>query len=1182
MLLTLSCEEQTMPFCSIREAGMRRGIRCFLWFLCITGVLGLVTPLMAQIDRGTIQGLVKDPSGAVIPGAKVKIIQTATNSTYELVTNSDGLYIAPNLPVATYRVVIQAEGFSTFSREPVEVRAQVQVRVDAELQIGMVTEISMVTAEAPLLDVSATSNSTALPSATVEKLPLIVSVYQRSITDLLQNLPGFTSGDSFVPRSTGGAAGDTEVFLDGGPASEWGIARGGYSEISPLIEQVGEFSVVANGFNAEYGGFGNWFTNVTIKSGTNQLHGSIFDHLGNSALNSKEFFAKDVTPFSQNEGGFTLGGPVVIPKVYNGRDKTFFFGSLGLFYSRMGASGSLVTIPSLKERAGDFSELGVTIYDPETTRTGEGGAIVRDPFKDNIIPSERISDASKKIMEYLPPPDMPGVTNNFLSRANDKWPYLNVYSPLIKVDHSLSDKQKLSVMYSKRINHRIIWEVGRIPQPVWGETQTNPIDHWTDQLANSWKVRLNHDYIITNTVMNHFTFSADNYYNRGANKTVGQGWDQKLGIQGIPADDGSFPSISFSGGVGAPAAFGRSYDEDWLEHRFGFIENLSWIRGKHTMKFGFSVQLNNEDRHFGGESGSFTFSNSSTATTADQNAGSAFASFLLGAVNQASAYISLATQLRFRQYAIFAQDEWRATKNLTVSYGLRWDYNSPMYEVNDYMTSFQPDIPNAGAGNLPGALAYAGTGTGKIGGQFQDPWRKGFGPRLGIAYQLHEKTIVRASAGIVYSNSGNVQPFLTTGALGYSGTPTFSSADGFTPIFYWNEEPFPQNFKKPPLIDPTFLNGQAISYIPRDAARLPQIVNWSLVVQHELLPNFSLEASYLGSRSTHLTVGSGVSQFNYVPEDKLGLGFLLIQPINSPWAQAAGFKEPYPGFAEQQGANTVAQSLKPYPQYTFVQGDVALLPIGKGSYHSLQLKATKRFSKGLSALGFFTWAKGLTNASGGSTTYANFAEGSRQYPGYNPTAIDPGIPAAIFGLNFSYDLPFGKNRHFLGSASRLVDSLVGGWTVTGFLRYQSGAALQVWGINPFAGTLGYSSFIPMVYANYNGKPVYAKTDFSTWNPYSDVYLNPEAFTSPALFSFGNTARYLDWARGPWMKSESFSVSKALAITERVNFRLGADFVNPFNIVRWGNPSTMVGIPTFGQITTTQGSRKIQINMALDF
>ncbi len=310
---------------------MLHTIQRYIRLLCVAGVLWSAIPLFAQIDRGTIEGLVKDPSGAVIPGASVKIIQTATNSTYDLITNGEGLYIAPNLPAATYKVVIQAEGFSTFSREPVEVRAHVKVRVDAVLQIGAMSQVSTVTAEAPLLDISATSNSTGLQSEAVEKLPLIVSVYQRSITDLLQNLPGFTSGDSFVPRSSGGAAGDTEVFLDGGPASEWGIARGGFSEISPLIEQVGEFSVVANGFNAEYGGFGNWFTNVTIKSGTNRLHGSIFNHLGNSALNAKDFFAKEVPPFRQTAGGFTHAGPVVIPGIYIRKGQNLLFRQPGAF-----------------------------------------------------------------------------------------------------------------------------------------------------------------------------------------------------------------------------------------------------------------------------------------------------------------------------------------------------------------------------------------------------------------------------------------------------------------------------------------------------------------------------------------------------------------------------------------------------------------------------------------------------------------------------------------------------------------------------------------------------------------------------------------------------------------------------------------------------------------------------------
>jgi hypothetical protein len=353
-----------------------------------------------------------------------------------------------------------------------------------------------------------------------------------------------------------------------------------------------------------------------------------------------------------------------------------------------------------------------------------------------------------------------------------------------------------------------------------------------------------------------------------------------------------------------------------------------------------------------------------------------------------------------------------------------------------------------------------------------------------------------------------------------------------------------------------------------------------LVIQRELARNLSLEVSYLGNRSTHLTMGSSGTQINYVPKDKLSLGGLLLAPL-----AVTGRPEPFPGFNNQQGANTVAQSLKPYPQYTSVTSDVVLLPQGKGSYHSLQVKATKRFSQGLSGLVFFTWAKGLSNASGGSTTYANFAEGFRQYPGENPTSIDPGVPAAIFGLNFSYDLPFGKGRRFLKSANRVVDSVLGGWTVSGFMRYQSGVALNITAFNFFATTLGYASpplNLPFEYANYLGENPYGKKDFSHWDYINDRYLNSAAFSSPNAFTLGNTARYLDWVRGPSSKSESLSFLKSVSISEGVKLTLGADLVNPFNIVRWGNPSTIVGLPTFGQITTTQGARQIQINMGLNF
>ncbi|HWR14936.1 MAG TPA: TonB-dependent receptor [Terriglobales bacterium] len=1143
-------------------------------------LIAVASPCVAQTDRGTIEGLVTDQSGAVVPGASVQIVQTQTNTARDYTTNNEGLYTAPNLPLGTYKVVVKKQGFGALVRDRIEIRPNVKVRVDMSLTPGAVQQEVTVSSEAPLLDVSTTSNTAGLGEKLVNDLPVINPAYQRSVTQLLNNLPGSTNSGDFVTKLNGGAAGDLEVYLDGAPGSEWGIARGGFSEVSPAIEQVGEFSVASNGFNAEYGGFGNSVVNVTIKSGTSQLHGSVWDHLSNDALNAKNYFATGVTPFKQNEGGFTLGGPIVIPRVYNGKNKTFFFGSLNLFRSRVGASGNLITVPTARmlgrsNPAGDFdfSELGVPIYDPTTG----------NPFPGNIIPHNRISPAAAEIVPFIPSPDMPGIVNNFHSAVAPNWPWLNSYTTVVKVDHSLSNTQKVSVTYQNGIKHRVIWEQGLGPHPVWGADQTNPLDHVTDQIANNWKFRFNHDYIISPTLINHVVFSVDSYKNRGANKTAGQGWDNQLGITGIPADDGSFPAINFSGGVAAPINFGRSYDEDWREKRFFISENITWIHGKHTFKFGGEWGRNHEDRRFGGASGTFTFSNNATGLPSVPNSGSSFASFLLGRVTQASAYIPLETRLRFNKYGLFAQDEWKVTNSLTISYGLRWDYMPPMYEVDDFLTSFDPNLPNPGAGGRLGALAYAGKdGYNRT---FQDPWRRGFGPRLGIAYQLSEKTVVRASSGIVYANSGNQVPFTTTGADGYTALPTFNSPDGgYTPVFLMGTESFPQNFNMPPVIDPSFLNGQAISYIPRTADRLPQIVNWNLAIQRELIPNLSLEVAYQGSRSTHLTLGSGSSQINYLPASNLGLGFLLLQPITSPAVVGAGYTAPYANFNTDfpNGTNTLAQALKPYPQYQNVRSNVALLPEGKASFHSLQMKATQRYSRGLVGTFYFTWMKSITNANGGNTTYANFAEGFLQYPGDRSTFVDPGTPKFVFGASYSYDLPFGHGKTFLKDAPKAVDLVLGGWTLSGSLRYQSGAPLQIAAINPFAATFGYSDYFPGVYVNWNGQ-----------NPYGDTsdpnnYLNPAAFSAPPFFAFGDAPRFWSNITSPWLKQESLSLRKTFQLTERLKFELGADATNPFNIVRWGSPNTTFGVaggsalPTFGKITTTQGARQMQINMKLAF
>ncbi len=1134
----------------------------------------------AQIDRGTIEGLVTDPTGLAIPEAKIQVVGVGTNSALELSTNGEGLYNAPNLPAGTYRIIFEKAGFSTITREPVEVRPRQSIRVDASLQPGAVNQSINVSAEAPLLDTAAINNAAGFQQDMIQQLPVIVVGTKRDVTGFLNNLPGTTNANTFTPSVNGAPLGKTEAFLDGAPASQR-IFVGAFSENGPMMEQVGEVSIVANAFNAEYGGFGSWFSNVTIRSGNNQLHGSVFDHLGNDKLNARSFFQPRRTPYRQNEGGFTLGGPLVIPGVYNGHDKTFFFGSLGVFYSRYGASGNIITVPTQQFVKGDFSALTnaagqIPIFDPLSSVPDGNGSVVRTQFPSNIIPQSRITAIGRTAAQYLPAPTLPGIVNNFNSKAATNWPYYNTYVPLIKIDHSISSKQKLQGSYTYQKRPRVIWSGGLTDAPTWGQPQTNPLDNVFDQIANSWKIRLNHDYVISPSMINHITVSVDRYYNLGLNKTNGQGWDQKMGILGIPADTGAFPQVNFSGGAVNPAQLNRGYDENWHDLRYSFIENLTWIRGKHTLKAGFEIDRDRINRRFlGGAQGIFTFTNSLTSQPNSPNYGtwgSSYASFLLGAVGTASADIQPKWGARFLRYGLFIQDEWRATRKLTASYGLRWDYNPPFSEVHDRISSFQPNLANPAAGGRLGALAFIGSGTGRIGGDFQDSWKKGFGPRLGLAYQADAKTVIRASGGIYYSASGNSAVVPTAG---FSNTPSFSSGDGYTPLYYLDSGTFPQTFQYPPSLDPSFSNGLAIAYIPRTGTRLPQTVSWTFGVQREIARQTTIEANYIGSRSTHLGLASN---YNYMPLSGLSYGSLLLQPITSAAASAAGFTSPYPAFASQRGANTVFQSLRPYPQYTGVTTGSGVFvggagaggvgdPVGQSKYNSLQVKVNRRFNQGLTLFGFVTWSKGFTKV-------------LDQFPGQRIYQLDA-QPATTFSLSWVYQLPFGKGTTF-DLRNRIGNAVVGGWKINGFVKYASGMPLNIAGAGGNLAAVGYTQRANVI----SGVSPYLVTDPGQFDPATSRYFNAAAFAASTGFNFGNLSPNPSWVRGFWNKQEALTLARTFRFKERYSFDLSADALNPFNLVRFSDPVAGVGLNRlsagFGTVTAAQPGRTIQINAAFKF
>jgi hypothetical protein len=1133
--------------------------------------LTAASPIFGQADRGTIEGIVSDTEGAPIPAARVLIRRLETSDEILLSTNDSGRYVVPNLPIGLYRITADKDGFRTTEFDNLRLPSRATVRADFSLQVGSLTARIEVLSEAPMLDHSTPSLGAQLTTRQIHDSPVIVTGRKRDITAFLQLLPGVTTASTWAARVNGSNPGNSEVFLDGAPASQ-SNARGGIQENGPAVEQVGEFSVVTNPIDAEFGRTGSWFTNVTIRSGTNQLHGGLFDYLDNDAFNARSFFQKSRTRIRQTEGGLALGGPVYVPKFFNRPNRTFFFFGQQLVFWNQSAGGTLLTAPRDDFRGGDFSNLRngtggvVPIYDPASSRSDGAGGVVRDQFPGNRLPANRVSTASQRILAMMPEPDLPAEqVSNFYSRTGGGR-YRNYVSTL-KLDHSFSTRHKIAVTYSDQYNPRVIAGQGwGLASPLEGGQSPKSIHDRT--------VRVNYDYIARANLLNHVTVGMDRYRNRTQQLSQFEGWNTKLGIQGILWDQGAFPAINFSGGVANPRALGGPDFSTNATGRITVTDTLTWIKGRHTLKFGgnyWPEYANAREGYL--SSGNFAFTN---LTTSQPNSpqysslGSSFASFLLGGVSSAGIAEPYARGARYRSGGAFAQDGWRATGKLTLSYGLRWEWNSAPFEPNGTASGFDPGVSNPAAGGRPGALVFAGSGPGRSGSRaLSQGWHRGFGPRLGMAYALQPKTVAKASFSVYYAPGFRTRLI----AYGFNNGYKLSSSTGYDAAYNWNNS-FPQDFPRAPFIDPSYQNDQAVSSILPSTSRMPQIATWTVGVQRAITPNLALEATYIGSHSTHLILSMSQSNLNTLDAGYLSLGSLLFQDIAAPAASSAGIAPPYATFTGQRN-RTVGQSLRPYPQYLDVTEEWS--PQGVARYHSLQIKATRRYSTGLTLLAFYTWSKNMTNVEGGPIDLGP-TDGAIQYPRNraNEVSVSTDGPPHVFVASGTYELPFGPGKRFLNRKTSAA-WLYGGWQATFLCRYSDGLPLTVTSGNPLA-ALGY----PNMRANYVGGAVHATTNPRTFDPARDTYLNASAFAAPSTFQLGNTARALDWARGFSQKSEAASISKTLPVGERLRAVMRADVQNPFNFVRWNNPNTNITSSLFGKVTAAAAGRSVQLGLSLEF
>jgi hypothetical protein len=1166
----------------------------------------------AQGDRGTITGTVADPSGAVVAGATVTATNNATQAATKTTTTSSGHYTIPALQVGKYEVTVEQGGFKKYVQSGVVVEVGQTIRVDAALQLGESTQSVEVTAQEIQVQRDTSDRGTVISGQEVLELPLVGVGEQRNPGYFMTLVPGVTgrgvsySGSPRMLNTTvnGSQSASNEFQLDGsivGSPAEW---AGDFRNLPFPQDAIGEFKVITLNPPAEYGRTGQGVTSFTLRSGTNQFHGSAYEYLRNDALDARGFFAPTTPINKQNEFGATVGGPIR-------KDQTFFFGWYQGFRLRKAASNRTDTVPTPAMRGGDFSNiLGAQvgtdalgrpvysneIYDPATQRTVAAGAvdpstglvnssgssaILRNAFgfnpatglaipgQANIIPSDRIDPVAKNIFSYFPDPVRPGVgvggfQNNWLSSAFAR-PNTNQWGS--KVDHAIGARNRLSGEF--------IWSHTDNPSSA---TYPSPIGEGSISSTHQYVARFSHDLVIRPNVINHWTFGFNRWWSQSISE-AGLGWPDKLGWKGVPGTGAGsvFPGLNIGGLGNTYGNGGQGYD---ASNVFTFDDGLSWTKGKHTFKTGFSyVKMQQNDGGFGRQSGYLNFNCGGTSLpgpwyldgcgAGSGNPGFGAASFLLGLGSSGEAIVYAATNAdRVGQYAGYVQDDFKATSRLTFNLGLRYDLFRPLVSAHDQMSWMDPTVTNPDLG-IKGAMVFASPGHRTA----AETFKKAFGPRFGFAYALTDKTVLRGGYGILYSTTGAhrssrgccyLQGFNSDNVIGLDAS---TGSPGLLPAFTLSGGWPASRFPTPPFISPSYGLTTGVHGIFPGDGRPGDIQNWTLSLQRQLPGQILLDVAYVGTKGTHIS--SRLGPGNVMPTQYLSFGDLLYKGISDPSVQAlgpvqampidpaTGHHSPFAGFEALYGGNaTLGQGLRPFPQYTreanFQMRDL-MESIGMSNYHALQVQARKRFSQGLSFLISYTWSKSLTNAESIFNEFSGFTQDFYNRAAEKSLGLNDHPHNLV--LSYQYELPFGPGRKW-ANAGGAAGKVLGGWSIAGIQQYQSGQpAVIVAGStagDPYAGSnsfLGRPNVVPGVNKR---SDAYLNGTFDPNDPgdRGTIY-NPNAWSVPAKYTFGNAPRTDGDVRAFFYLNEDISIIKRTNVTERVSVEFRADFLNVFNRVVFG-------------------------------
>jgi hypothetical protein len=1078
----------------------------------VTILLGICSTVAAQTGSSTITGSVRDVTGAAIPNARIRVVNEATGFAKDIASNEDGLYRVSSLAPGVYRIEAEAEGFDKLVRSKVALEVSQVLAVDVALQVGKQSETVNVEGAAELTESQSASVGQLIGRKMVAELPMP----NRAATSLVALAPGVvmidtgSSAENYPIFSVaGGRARNQDFTLDGGNVTNAvGLTRPQQMTSLPM-DAMQEFRVISNNYAAEHGHSTGGIITLSTRSGTNDLHGSLFEYARNDAFDARNFFSAQKPPLRMHQFGGSLGGPIR-------KDKTHFFATWEQTRQLISLA-TISTVPSLAQRQGDFSGLvdakgnPILIYDRATT-SGK----TRQAFAGNVIPQSRFDPVAKAALDYWPLSNRPATktgSSNYLGNAPS-----NLHRNIVvgKLDHQFRPSDQFMARYY--INDSTLENLGS-----FGIPESDPAANHTDVRIQSFMA--GHTHIFRPTLINELRVSylrrkfIDERYGAGENLAA------RIGLTGV--SDASFPTFTVPGYVSLGLSGSVSRHQTPITDTE--IQNaISYFSGRHAWKFGGEFRRgSNQEQRDRASSGNFIMSPLITSLPGTPGSGNAMASLLLGEVNSASILNSDVILSRASYWAGYAQDDWRITDRLTLNYGLRWESEIPRYVDSNRMNSFDPYAINP-VSNTPGVVTFAGV-NGVPRRAFNTDLNN-FGPRLGFAWKVTERTVIRGGSGIFYGPTVS-NSIGDAASLGFSDAASFvvAQADIQSALILKNGVP---PYTRP-AVDAGFgavAAGQkpntAVTFFERDRPT-PISYQYNLNVQREMTSNLLLEVGYIANVSHRLTAND--ISINQVAPQLMGPGD--------------------------------AQARRPFPQFSNVS--IINPAIGNSTYHAGYFKAEKRFSRGFSFLAHYTFSKMLddvasTDEYGDPQSYMD-AYNRRLDKGRSGTDVPHRMVASVL-----YEVPRVSHR-------RAIDAVAGGWKLGVFGTFQSGPPFTVVSASNTTNAFPAGGLRPNLIADPNLPD--GQQTLGRW-------FDTSAFAQPAPFTFGNSPR--SGLRGAGIQTVDLTLLKEFAITERWRTELRGEFYNLLNHANFDIPGHTLGAADFGVVSSARPARAAQLGLRVSF